>query len=559
MLKHLRSLLLLTVLASCLNKKQVEISNNLNPIYDKAYAYSDSGVLDSAFFYFNQAKDVFIQQGDSLGVGKCLLNMAVISTAKGDHFGGQELSLTAISSFNEQQSNQHIYIQSNYNNLGITSYNLGNYSRAIEFYTKAKAYTTDSTAMLIVENNMANVYRRSGDFPKALSLYRQILSLNKDEVEFARTLSNYAYTKWLQNRQYDPTAEFYRSLKIRQKMHDLPGQLASYAFLTDYFIQKQPTKAAGYAENMYQLAKQINNPNDKLEALERLIKLSPEQQSKTYFEIHQKLTDSLQTARNAAKNQFALIRYESEKSKADNLRLQKENSEKTYQVNKQKIITLFILLVVIVAALTAFYLQKKRKERLELAVQNKIKEGRLKISKKVHDVVANGLYQVMTEIENQNGISKSDILDRLDGMYQKSRDISYEVKEQPLGNYPLKVALLLRSFESARTKIIIKGNSEELWSNANPQIQYELLHILQELMVNMDKHSLATKVSLSFKQQQQGIYIMYRDNGIGMTKHTPFNNGLTNTGNRIKSIHGEITFDTKPSKGLSIQLSIPVS
>lgn len=500
-------LLLFVLLTACSKKKPLKILQIANPIYDKAYKFNDSGIVDTAFLYFNQAKDLFTQQKDSLGIGKCLLNMAIISNEKGDYLGGQELSLRAIGFFNLHDSDHHIYIQSNYNNLGIISYNLRDFSQAIDFYNMARKYTADSAGLLIVENNIANAYRRIGNFQKSLSIYSHILTQKINQKEAARTLTNFAYTKWLQDPHYIAAPELLRALKVRQMIRDLQGQISSYAFLTDYYSLKNPEKAASYADSMYAFSKEINNPNDKLEALQRLVKLSPQEQSKKYFDIHQKLTDSLQMVRNAAKNQFALIRFESEKSKAVNLRLQKENSEKTYQVNKQKIVTYLISSLTIIGGLLGYYLQKKRKERLILSAQNKIKEGRLRTSKKVHDVVANGLYKVMTEIENQSGISKEEILDRLDGMYQKSRDISYEVEEQPSSNYSLKIAKLLKSFESEHIRLVVIGNSEDTWMNTNAQVQHEVEHILQEFMVNMDKHSRATKVTIIFRQQNRRIFI----------------------------------------------------
>jgi gentisate 1,2-dioxygenase len=64
---------------------------------------------------------------------------------------------------------------------------------------------------------------------------------------------------------------------------------------------------------MYNAAKEIKNPDDQLEALQKLIALEPSEKSKFYFSKYQKINDSLQNARSKAKNQFALIRYETEK------------------------------------------------------------------------------------------------------------------------------------------------------------------------------------------------------------------------------------------------------
>jgi tetratricopeptide (TPR) repeat protein len=547
------------VFAACSKNRQGEVLSPVNSLYDKAFLYRDSGVLDSSFLFFNEAREVFSQQGDSLVIVKCLLNIAIISNAKGDYFGSQELSLNATHFFKPQEFSQQVYIQSNYNNLGMTLYNLKDFSQAIHFYNIAKKYTSDSAGLLIIENNIANAYRRSGNLQKSLYIYSNILNQKISEIEFARTLSNYEYTKWLQNPKYDASFGLLRALKIRRKIGDLQGQISSYTYLTDHFSPKHPNTAAFYANEMYLVAKKVNNPNDKLEALQRLVRLTSDEQSKIYFDIHQILNDSLQTVRNAAKNQFALIRYESEKSKADNLKLLEENSEKTYQVNKQKIVTYLILLFMIVVSGLGFYSSKRRKERLERSALNKIKEGRLQTSKKVHDVVANGLYRVMTEIENQSGIGKDEILDRLDGMYQKSRDISYEVEEQQSESFRAKIAGLLKSFESEQIKVRLNGNTENLWIGVSISTRHQIEHILQELMVNMDKHSGATKVSLMFKERKKQITILYSDNGIGLQDQNHLNNGLKNTGNRIKNIQGKITFESNLGKGLRINISFPVS
>ncbi|WP_051010146.1 tetratricopeptide repeat protein [Pedobacter agri] len=422
------AIILLALFSACSDNKAVKKSTEPNTFYYQAYHYDDHGLQDSAFLFFSKAKDVFSQRGDSLGIGKCLLNMAIISNSRGDYFGAQELSLSAIPFFRPHNLKEHPYLQSNYNNLGMVSYNLLDFRQAITFYNIAKKYTLDAAGLLILNNNIANAYRRLGEFDKAIKIYSIILSQKLSEKEWSRTLSNFAYTKWQQNRKYDASNELFRALKVRKHIADLQGQISSYTFLTDFYSLTQPGLAKYYAKEMYNVAEKINNPNDKLEALQRLVRLSAENQSKQYFNVHQILNDSLQTARNAAKNQFALIRYESEKSKADNLRLQQENTEKTYQVNKQKTVTYLLSFLFVLFTLIGLYLSKKRKERLELTAQNRIKEGQLKTSKKVHDVVANGLYRVMTEIENQSGIGKEEILDRLDGMYQKSRDISYEVE-----------------------------------------------------------------------------------------------------------------------------------
>lgn len=560
-LKRLHLTLLTTIfLFSCVKNQVKQEKEKINPLYEKAHMFLDKGIQDSAFIYFHGAKDIFLQEKDSLGIGKCLVNMAIILSNKSDYFGAQETSLEALAYFNDKKKDHLTYIKSNLNNLGISSYSLKNYTQAISFYEQSLKYLQNSKDRLVVINNIANAYREKNDYKRSLALYENILKQRVDDKnEYARTLTNFSTTKWIQNPNYNAAPELLKALYIREKEDDLKGLTSSYAHLSDYYAQKQPDSALSYAFKMYIMAQNINHSDDQLLALQKLIKLSPPKETKRYFEIYQQLSDSVQTAHSAAKNQFALIRYETEKHKADNLKLQKDNAENKFQIIKQKVLLIGTLVFVLAAAVISIIWYKRRKQRLELEAQNSIRENQLKTSKKVHDVVANGLYRVMTEIENQESINKDHILDKIEDMYEKSRDISYDQHPLTDENFHKKIADLLQSFDTESTKVVCKGNAANLWEKVSTQVKYEVEHILQELMVNMKKHSGASKVNILFKQENNQISINYVDNGIGLPKDIQFKNGLSNTENRIKNISGTITFDMKVEKGLAIHISFPIS
>lgn len=544
-------LFFIVICFGCSNMPGPEMPNNL--YFKSAYKYLDDGRKDSAFIYFNKSRELFLLEKDSLGAANCMVNMAIIATDQGDLFGGQELSLNAVSYFDENNPEHHPYISSNYNNLGIASYNLKRYRKAIEFYNKSLEFIPDSTYTLIVRNNIANSHRKREDYGTALAIYKTILLQEKNPVNYARVLSNYAYTKWLQNPDHNSSKELYEALKIRIERKDLWGQNASYAQLADYYLKKRPDSSLLLAKKMYQIANELNSPDDRLEAIQKLIPLSDALDARRYFDQYRLLEDSIHNARNNAKNQFALIRYETEKHKADNLLLQHQRT-----VRNLWIISLAILLGAGTVASALW--QKRRTIRLELAAENAIQEGQLKTSKKVHDVVANGIYRIMAEIENNKEMDQEKILDEMEILYERSRDISYdsETKEDDKKNFQEIIRQLLVSFASAETKVLIVGNTDEIWKCLPKQEKYELKHVLQELMVNMRKHSQASSVAIRFERKAGDVRIYYTDNGIGISGGILFKNGLTNTGNRINSIGGNINFGTGTTGGLNIQLQIPV-
>ncbi|RZL50602.1 MAG: tetratricopeptide repeat protein [Pedobacter sp.] len=163
--------------------------NAKNIYYDKAFDYREEGLTDSAFKYFNRAKDLFLSRQDKFGAGKCLVNMAIISTAKNDNYGGQELALQAIAFFNVKDKKQHVYLSSNYNNLGIASYNIGDYQDALQFYDLAIKYSPSAAKTRMYLNNMANIYADRAI--KLLEQNKDCFISNKDKIFFNRdTLRN---------------------------------------------------------------------------------------------------------------------------------------------------------------------------------------------------------------------------------------------------------------------------------------------------------------------------------------------------------------------------------
>lgn len=243
------------------------------------------------------------------------------------------------------------------------------------------------------------------------------------------------------------------------------------------------------------------------------------------------------------------------KNRAAYLNAQAENAEKNYHILQQYI----ALGIAVFTIISGIFWYIRRKKRVEQENQLKIKNTELKYSKKVHDVVANGVYQVLTEVENRDDLDKETLLDKLEIIYEKSRDISYDdaVKAHE-ENYSDKIAHLLQSFSSSSTQIIIIGNNENVWQNLSQALKEELIIVLQELLVNMKKHSSAHKVSLRFDKDKDFIRILYFDDGVGLPKND-FNlkNGLQNTVNRISSFNGIVTFDTEKEKGTKINIQLP--
>ncbi len=509
---------------------------------------------DSAFYYFNL---VATNATDSLEIAMAYTYMGIIQAYGGDYYGGQESLLKSLTYLDEQNEKDQECLGSDYHELGNGCLNLKNYDAAIVYYQKALKFIKDPTAEAIALNSIALTYQKKGDYDQAIGLYKSLLDKNTEKKkEYARALSNYAKTKWLKDSSYPAAPELKQALQIRMDSNDTRGLNASYAHLSDFYTASLPDSALYYAEKRYEIAMQINSPANEAEALSKLITLSPPKRLKPYFVRYQHLTDSIQTAENAAKNQFALIRYEAAKSKADNLQLQKDNAQKEIQLIEQRLVLALTILFFISVGIVVFRRYQRHRQRLEVSSRQAIQEHQLKTSQKVHDVVANGLYRIMTDIQYTEAIDKDQLVDKIEYLYERSRDISYEQPMVPDRPFHERITNLLISFASDSLRVLIVGNDPALWSQAGVQVQTEVEHILQELLVNMKKHSHAHSVLIKFERQNNQVHIHYTDDGIGFPPQFKYGNGLLNTENRIKKIGGQYTFE-HPAKGLRIHISFP--
>ncbi|WP_407485599.1 tetratricopeptide repeat-containing sensor histidine kinase [Elizabethkingia miricola] len=550
--------MLFVLIVSCTKTKENNVNQSEkttdNPYYEKAWSYLDQKEPVNAFQNFNKARELFLKNNDSLGMGKCLMNMGIILTDQGDYLGAQETSLEASKYLKENNKENNSYISANYNNLGIINRNLENYNKAIEFYNLAMKFSLEDIDKSIYLNNIAYAYGEQKKYNEALKIYNQILKKdNQNNKEYSRALSNFAFTQWLQKPIYNPIPKLKKALSIRLHEKDTFGQNSSYAHLADYYINKKSDSALIYANKMYITAKQINNPNDQIEALQKLIVLENPQKSKQYFLAYQKLNDSLQTARSKAKNQFALIRYETEKNKANFQKAQADNVKKQNQILKQYAGLVILGLVLIGVG----FWYRRRKKILQQEKELEVKKTELRYSKKVHDVVANGIHRVMTKLENQEHIDKDTMLDDLEIVYEKSRDISYDHEKNNDLPFGEKLTEMLKSYSSDDLQLVIIGNEEIQWDKLNKNTQAEVFYVLQELMTNMKKHSKATRVVIRMNRINEEITARYTDNGVGCGKLSP-KNGIKNTGNRMESIGGTINFDAVSGEGFKAELKFSV-
>ena len=518
-------------------------------------------MYDSAYYYYNQIRTQSNTKTEKDKIVYALLKMAAIQQTQGDYIGSEATATEALSYF--QQSTEAQYKVAIYNTLGINYKNLFDYANAIRYYQKASALADTPLQKAIIQNNIAVVYLEQQHYKQAIQLLTTLSQspiAQQNPEHQARVLDNlgFCYFKIQDSRS---GAFLKKALAIHQQLQFDYGLITSYSNLAKYYQKSQPQLAFSYAQQSYTKTTAIQSTDDRLLALSLLMEVSPPSQLPNYTKRYLQLNDSISKVKQIAKNQFAKIKYDATQERNENLQLKAAKAENDLALAQQRFnnyLLFFILLLVLIAVvLLYFYLKNKSKKEKQAAIY----ESETRIAKKLHDELANDVYQTLAFAETQdlhNPVQKETLLDNLDKIYTRTRNISRE--NSPIGtgdSYEMELKEMLSGFSSSRVQVIVKDISTIPWDKIAEEQKIALYRVLQELLVNMKKHSQGTFVVLRFEMNTKALLVHYSDNGIGMPHPNPSKNGLHNVENRIRTIGGSIIFDTSSSKGLKIKLTFP--
>ncbi|RZL59475.1 MAG: hypothetical protein EOO93_15725 [Pedobacter sp.] len=216
--------------------------------------------------------------------------------------------------------------------------------------------------------------------------------------------------------------------------------------------------------------------------------------------------------------------------------------------------TVSFILLVTVSYFLALLNYKKKQLQEAYRTENHI-------SKKIHDEIANEIYCALNHLEKTpslTGPERDNLITRLNSIYDSTRNLSRETGTIDTGtNYKMYLKMMVSGFGCQNVNIIIKGIDTVKWNSISHLKKVTVYRVLQELMVNMKKHSGASIIILEFIHTNKQLVVNYKDNGVGLEKNLIAKNGLLNTENRIESIGGTVIFETSPGNGLHIALSFP--
>lgn len=530
-----------------------------NPVRNaQSYKYFEQGnklynenKFDSAYAMYNAYVN---NPYDSFSKAQAYRYMGDIQWYLGDPYGAQHNLSNAVNLLDTNNKDHYAELSYNNNDLGNISSDLGAYEDALSYYNEALKFAEGSAFRSEIFNGKAVMYQRMGNYNDAITTYDTSLKIEKPGTEsYARIVHNRAHTKWLKDSTYNVLPDYWSILKLRLDSSYLNGLVISYSHLSDYYQSVNPDSALWYANKMLDQSLKNKSASDVNEAKFKIALLDKNQASQVaMIKDYKRVSDSLQYAKDTSINRFALIKNDVRKTGDELNRLKKH-----ILIQRLMLYGLCTLAILVIAGISFWF--GKRQSRIKQESIAAIRNAKLKTSQKVHDVVANGLYGIMNELEHGKTIDREPLIDKIEGLYEKSRNISYEdITAANDTDHDQQVYGLLTSFANEQTKVIIAGDQQTFWRKINPVQKQELELVLNELMVNMKKHSRAKKVTILFKAEDNKALVTYQDDGIGFPPGLQQGNGLKHTVNRINSLHGDVNFGKSELGGASIAISFPL-
>ncbi|MUP46561.1 tetratricopeptide repeat-containing sensor histidine kinase [Gramella sp. BOM4] len=527
-----------------------DTSNLAKGYYRKArtflYLNKQEQVLENMY----RSQSLYKSIHDSVKAGKRLVELANAQDRLGDFTGSHQ---TATDALNYIAVDDSIYLASVHTLLALTSSKLDDYESSIKENKKALKYVKSRHDSLVILNNIGVNYRRIGNFKKADEVFETALSKAQDTIRITWSLrDNYFYNQYLKTGE-NVITELEGIAVQRKKSNDIEGLLSSYKHLSTIYQEHNLSKAKQIVEQYLNTAKAFGNPLEKLQALEVIIQLNKENLKEDYVQEYFYLNDSINTSRNKIKNLFAKIKFDEEQKLKEIESLEHQSAASKLEAEKektQKIVISVILFFLLLAAFILYYLiqQKHKRDKIK-----EIHDTEARLSKKVHDELANDIFQIMTD----PAVTESTLIDRLDNVYHRTRDISKENNLIHTGSdFSDELQGMISSTVPSSTKVFIIGLKNIEWDFYNQEKKIVIYRVIQELLVNFRKHSKATRLTLRFENSGGNLNILYKDNGQGTDLKNAKFSGLRNMENRIHLIDGSITFQSKPGSGFSCQINI---
>jgi signal transduction histidine kinase len=240
------------------------------------------------------------------------------------------------------------------------------------------------------------------------------------------------------------------------------------------------------------------------------------------------------------------------------------------------------LLAVSAAALLWVHFLRRRLERQQaarLAFSRQILEGqeteRQRIAINLHDSLGQNLLVIKNQarLAMQAASDESLRQQRLNEVCEITSQAIEEIRQITHGLRPYQLdrlgltqairATVQRASENS--SILFASHVDDIDGVFDKESEIHIYRVVQEAVNNVVKHSAATEAAVVIKRQVAIVSLSIRDNGRGFdsglihySQPHDLGYGLTGIAERIRILKGNVTINSRPGQGTSLNLEIPI-
>ncbi|MBU2927818.1 tetratricopeptide repeat-containing sensor histidine kinase [Winogradskyella psychrotolerans] len=550
-------------------------------------------VNDSSFFYFSKSLKYYSSLKNYKEEAYSLMSIADLQFYEKDYTSSETNAILAIKLLNKLPENEDnlddLWIL--HNRIAAIFSELNQFEKSIQYHDKAIAIANKMNDGFLNSifsiHNKAFVYKKTGDYAKAIELYSGLLPLRskyqeEDPTFYALIASNLGHTKLLNgNRDYSELSKiFHEAHDLTVDYNDDLIRIAVDIDMSKFYLEFEENDSAYiYAKEAYDISKKLYANNYTLEALMLLSQIKKGEEGKRYLNEHIRLSDSLINIERNVRNKFARIEYETDQLAAENKQISKEN---LYLLILSIGLLVTVILVYILISqraknrkLELMQIQQKANEdiyNLMLGQQDKVEEARAKektrVSKELHDGVLGGLFGVRLSLDSinfQEGkevmMTRAKYISQLQTIEQDIRKISHELNTDFVsGSGFMDIVKELIETQTQAYNLEHKFNfTDDInWDLVSNKTKINIYRIIQECMQNIYKHANATTIEISISLEKDLICLDIMDDGSGFdTLKSRKGIGLKNMSSRVDDIKGSINFISQSGNGTTVNVKIP--
>ncbi len=452
-----------------------------------------------------------------------------------------------------QQENKNEYaIGRTHVNIANTLDNLKLLDSAVFHYKKSLGFLEpESSNLATAKYNLADTYKAIGNNKEAEHYYKQSIGVNKTIKDTLSYLYGYngLVSLYLQNRHYQKAKTYLDSL--------IP--LAINA--SDNIVR------LNYFENQADYYEKTNRHKD---AYKYIVK---------YNQLYKDIYDSEQGE--IVQTLHARFDRSNKENEILKLRLANQNNElQLLEKNRSirnKNVLLIILILVSVTLIISYYWyrtrQKNIKQELKIERLEAVYEGQETIKKRIardlHDIIAtnfDGLRLRILALKKASDQNKfiDKITDELKAVNQQIRVVSHRLSplQHIIGNKKFTDIIKSRLSEFQLYSDIfieLENPIPDMLNGVKSVVQNNFYGILLEILNNVEKHSMATKLTINnFVDVKQRLNFIFIDNGIGIEHKSKEGIGLLNIRQRCELIEGRCSFE-KVESGTKVHIVLPIN